>query len=592
MKLRSVLTSLATAVSLGYVAQSHAAIDKRWFEVEVILFSQLGDKSKLNETFSGDGQLPKHRKVIDLLTPYLYPESRSLELQLPRCDDRSYRPFLVDTQAKFPEFQPLLSIEAIDAMPVPQEITERYFLEQIENEQAQSQLNEVEPNTAQTGDGLSDELIPENDIQSESNGITPNQSGIANESISEDISSLVEQELDAVEIVLTKEDRAQVAMAVAYFEEKYPELALIEPVESLSELDSLPLPEDIQPEDAQSNDLSASSYANITFNYSEISATDRALCLDVVIDDTSTIADYIAASEQQFLKNYDVDNLTGKIDGNEFVYTDHPYLIDADSLQLSDITTQLRRSRNFRPLLHLGWRQSLINRRKPTNEPAIRIFGGNHYYQQYQAKLEAYDAQQTALALSKEIENINNAFGQHGDSSDGLGTEVTINESSHEKDREEAIDEHLANVYQSLAQGSFDLESAITNDFKDIAFGIEEDGDTLSLALPNQPNQNWWLDGYFRLHLNHYLFITADFNVAVPFERDSVKPNALSTTKVAADKNDEPFTFKLIPFSQNKRVISKEVHYFDHPYMGMIVQIRRYTKPEPPQEEEHLTEQN
>ncbi|MCH2057339.1 MAG: peptidoglycan binding protein CsiV [Thalassotalea sp.] len=587
MKLRSVLTSLATAVSLGYVAQSHAAIDKRWFEVEVILFSQLGDKSKLNETFSGDGQLPKHRKVIDLLTPYLYPESRSLELQLPRCDDRSYRPSLVDTQAKFPEFLPLLSIEAIDAMPVPQEITERYFLEQIENEQAQSQLNEVEANTAHTGDGLSDELTPENEIKSDSNGIIPNESDIANESISEDVNGAVEQGIDAVEIVLTEEDRTQVAMAMAYFEEKYPELALIEPAENLSELDSLPLPED-----TQSNDLSASSYANIAFNYSEISATNRALCLDVVIDDTSTIADYLTASEQQFSQDYDVDNLTGKIDGNEFVYTDHPYLIDADSLQLSDITTQLRRSRNFRPLLHLGWRQSLINRRKPTNEPAIRIFGGDHYYQQYQAKLEAYDAEQNALALSKELENINNAFGQHSDSSNGLGTEVSINESSHEKDREEAIDEHLANVYQSLTQGNFDLESTITNDFKDIAFGTEEDGDTLSLALPNQPNQNWWLDGYFRLHLNHYLFITADFNVAVPFERDSLKPSTLSATKVASDKNDEPFTFKLIPFSQNKRVISKEVHYFDHPYMGMIVQIRRYTKPEPPQEDEQLTEQN
>lgn len=591
MKLRSVLTSLATAVSLGYVAQSHAAIDKRWFEVEVILFSQLGDKSKLNETFSGDGQLPKHRKVIDLLTPYLYPESRNLELQLPRCKDRSYRPFLVDAQAKFPEFLPLLSIEAIDAMPVPQEITERYFLEQIENEQAQSQLNEVEPTSAQTGNGLSDEFLPENDMQSESNGITPNESGIANERISEDVNGVVEQEIDAVEIVLTEEDRAQVAMAVAYFEDKYPELALIEPAENLNELDSLPLPED-----AQSNDVSASNHANITFNYGEISATDRALCLDVVIDDTSTIADYLAASEQKFSQDYDVDNLTGKIDGNEFVYTDHPYLIDADSLQLSDITTQLRRSKNFRPLLHLGWRQSLVNRRKPTNEPAIRIFGGDHYYQQYQTKLEAYDAEQKALALSKELENINNAFGQHSDSSDDLGTEVSTNESSHEKDREEAIDEHLADVYQSVAQGNFDLESAITNDFKNIAFGIEEDADTLSLALPNQPNQNWWLDGYFRLHLNHYLFITADFNVAVPFERNSLKPSTLSATKVATDKNDEPFTFKLIPFSQNKRVISKEVHYFDHPYMGMIVQIRRYTKPEPepepPQEEELLTEQN
>lgn len=576
MKLRSVLTSLATAVSLGYVAQSHAAIDKRWFEVEVILFSQLGDKSTLNETFSGDGQLPKHRKVIDLLTPYLYPESRNLELQLPRCDDRSYRPFLVDAQAKFPEFQPLLSIEAIDAMPVPQEITERYFLEQIENEQAQRQLNEVEPKTAQTSDGFSNQLTPENDMQSQSNGITPNESGIANESISEDVNGAVEQELDAVDIVLTEEDRAQVAMAVAYFEEKYPELALIEPAENLSELDSLPLPED-----AQSNDVSASSYANITFNYSEISATDRALCLDVVIDDTSTIADYLAASEQQFSQDYGVDNLTGKIDGNEFVYTDHPYLIDADSLQLSDITTQLSRSKNFRPILHLGWRQSLINRRKPANEPAIRIFGGDHYYQQYKAQLEAYSAEQQSLALSKKLKKIGEAYGQPNDSSDSLNTEVSADESAYEKDREEAIDKHLASIYQSLSQGNFDLESAITNDIKDIAFGIEGDSDTLNLALPNQPNQNWWLDGYFRLHLNHYLFITADFNVAVPYEHDSLEQSNLSATKIAAEKNNEPFTFKLIPFSQNKRVISKEVHYFDHPYMGMIVQIRRYTKPEP-----------
>ena len=52
----------------------------------------------------------------------------------------------------------------------------------------------------------------------------------------------------------------------------------------------------------------------------------------------------------------------------------------------------------------------------------------------------------------------------------------------------------------------------------------------------------------------------------------------------AADNNTviAPATqAKAIRFKQDRRVISGEVHYFDHPYMGMIVQIRPYTKPEP-----------
>ena len=47
------------------------------------------------------------------------------------------------------------------------------------------------------------------------------------------------------------------------------------------------------------------------------------------------------------------------------------------------------------------------------------------------------------------------------------------------------------------------------------------------------------------------------------------------------NQGDENKDVKLINFSQNKRVISGEIHYFDHPYIGMIVQIRRFdpTKP-------------
>ena len=90
--------------------------------------------------------------------------------------------------------------------------------------------------------------------------------------------------------------------------------------------------------------------------------------------------------------------------------------------------------------------------------------------------------------------------------------------------------------------------------------------------LPVEPLQPWFLDGFFKVHLDHYLYITADFNMlSQPLDR--------STHNTTTKTND-----KLINFSQNKRVITGEIHYFDHPYIGMIVQIRRFDPSKPKEE--------
>jgi len=43
----------------------------RWFEIEVILFTQLGDKNQLKEQFPESSPLPRQRRVIELLKPFL-----------------------------------------------------------------------------------------------------------------------------------------------------------------------------------------------------------------------------------------------------------------------------------------------------------------------------------------------------------------------------------------------------------------------------------------------------------------------------------------------------------------------------------------
>ena len=70
-----------------------------------------------------------------------------------------------------------------------------------------------------------------------------------------------------------------------------------------------------------------------------------------------------------------------------------------------------------------------------------------------------------------------------------------------------------------------------------------------------QATDQWELDGSFNIYLRHYLFINASFDVN---ERQA---------------NGE---IQHARFAQFKRVISGDIHYFDHPKMGMIVQIRKF----------------
>ena len=90
MKLKH-LAFISTA--LIFSQQLSAADNKgadRWFEMEVILFSQLGDKEQLKELFPENVVLPKYKEVIDLLGPYLNPDIASLKELIPSCDNPIY----------------------------------------------------------------------------------------------------------------------------------------------------------------------------------------------------------------------------------------------------------------------------------------------------------------------------------------------------------------------------------------------------------------------------------------------------------------------------------------------------------------------
>lgn len=218
------------------------------------------------------------------------------------------------------------------------------------------------------------------------------------------------------------------------------------------------------------------------------------------------------------------------ISANEDLYANVPYLLNKKSLQLAHIRKSLARSKHFRPVLHMGWRQAVLDRRaaKP-----VRLMAGENQ----------------SLTKVKSDEMIE------------LNEDLQLSE----EEKQQIISNHLQQIIIDVEQNNTELAtltSQINNQNIQPLFDVQNLATTADITELHK--QNWHIDGLFNVHLNHYLYINSQFNV-------------ITATK---SKNSEGSAEVLVPFKQNRRVISGEIHYFDHPYMGMIVQIRRHQKPE------------
>jgi len=68
----------------------------------------------------------------------------------------------------------------------------------------------------------------------------------------------------------------------------------------------------------------------------------------------------------------------------------------------------------------------------------------------------------------------------------------------------------------------------------------------------------------------------------------------LSTEQPNTEQPDylQPNFLHSVNFNQLRRVISKQVHYFDHPLFGMVVRINRHKWPEVPKDEDEDENEN
>ena len=222
-------------------------------------------------------------------------------------------------------------------------------------------------------------------------------------------------------------------------------------------------------------------------------------------------------------------------------HQDKPYLADVAALQLSDIAKKIARQNGKTLLLHTAWRQAPVTERLAI---ASRWFGGVNYSADYD-----YWGQPRVAHNSAQDEQAFTALNP-------APVDLTFNNSDSAAD---TMLQHIEQLLQQLSANGALPEPDST--------GINADEVQDSPALSTLPADVWQLDGLFKLHLDHYLFVNTEFNLRIP----------------QADK------LHSIYVRQSRRVISGEIHYLDHPHLGIVLQIRRYElPPEPVSEAEPL----
>ena len=240
------------------------------------------------------------------------------------------------------------------------------------------------------------------------------------------------------------------------------------------------------------------------------------------------------------------DNVPSVISGVEWPYQYEPYLLDASSLQLNDLAKDIQRQRNLTKLLHMGWRQKVLFGQ--TKAATMRLYAGQNF---------AADFDSDGLLLPPP-------------STDDLFSDLEQLTTDDEP-------EDLFDRIQTALESDEPLSSEV---------------DLMTSSLQTRTDQLWELDGRFKVFLRYikgtpYLHIESDLDYRAPVF--SPQMTEAINQSVGTDPQDgtvlQPDLLKSFPFSQIRRVISTQMHYFDHPLFGMVVQIRRHRKPQPPEVE-------
>jgi hypothetical protein len=242
--------------------------------------------------------------------------------------------------------------------------------------------------------------------------------------------------------------------------------------------------------------------------------------------------------------DYHYDLFPRVIDAGEMEENPYVHLMAKRNFRLRDIYRTLRRQPNIRPILHTAWRQPGV---APKYSRATRLYAGIDYSNDFDFQGRPLPKENLELQLQ-----------------DPEQVDFVV-----EQDTKGVVD----NIERLLAM--VDQGAKINYQTQNIEPVIAEQNSRPDPTVVRE------VDGLLRIYIDsrNYLHIKPEFNLRRKGTFADA-PKEASITSLLSDT--EQTAQQPVPmlnsyhFKQTRRVISKQLHYFDHPYMGIIIQIRRY----------------
>lgn len=214
-----------------------------------------------------------------------------------------------------------------------------------------------------------------------------------------------------------------------------------------------------------------------------------------------------------------------------------PFLLAEDTFEFNDFRQQLVRRNVGTPLLHTTYRTPVFNR---AENYRMRLFGGRNFGQQFQ--------------------------------SNGYQQPPFVPLTSAQDSTEQQVPrlfEEIEHLFDAMQQQQLQL-----------SYRDHRTPNPPPLLVPRERDQRpqpvWELDGSLHIYLvGNYLHIDSDLELREPQSVQFNQRELGAQVEQALQPQLNSTFLRSYRLNQLRRVISHETHYFDHPRLGLVVQIRR-----------------
>ena len=571
------LVASISAVFLTTISTAANANDNWWFDVEVIAFKRNVALTELEEQFSLADNLSAPRAQADIISDIISPDISYLKQGLAVCG--------ADTSVKWPS-NGLLSVPTkdVDFLSLPKGISAQY------SDMPSSSYSEEAGYGYNERSGLTANEPPSTpDVASQAQGETINgdEYGATYSSTDSNYSDSLGYPYE--EVITDDATPAPDAATIASYWTSFFGVKDTSPIT----VPAIKYCEEAKPwlnaEVTTALNVVAPSNVELNSGVSTSESKSRSSALQPVI---------VWKVNQPDNRLPAPASLPIIIEGHDWPAASKAHLLTSNQQALSSISRQIRSNRELERLFHATWRQPVMfGKNKAFN---VRLYGGQNYAQQFDMN---GDMREQKLANSSDNEP-NNSATEFGYDSTAALSDYDSNYTSG-ADKNSLSDVSTAfEANKPIAQDT-DQFIAVSDIFADlnrrlsnpqaIEYGAfkaldtpmiveqgEDDAIDASLRTPI-----WEIDGTIKVFLKYinrvpYLHVDSEMFYRQPVPLSYFSSEDDSTGNAAKPRQATSTEYKLVsvPLAEQRRVISTQLHYFDHPLFGFVVQIRRYNRPD------------